>query len=191
MRSLIVIILLVACPAFAVAQGGGGGAGGGGGGAAGGGAAGGAAGGGAAGGAAAPAPSTSGVTSPTAPPGVGPSTPSQQNLDVAPPTRSLPNAGGGGRVAPQQPGSPNTGTATDTSRDTQNPPPSGGGGTARQPGGANSSVQSRENRTGKNPLNETYTSCVRMWDAQTHMTRAEWQRACKRVENRLQSLTAK
>jgi hypothetical protein len=172
MRSLIAIVLLVVCPAFAIAQGGGGGAGGGGGGAAGGGAAGGTAGGGATGGAAAPAPTTPGVTSPTAPPGVGPSTPSQ-------------------RVAPQQPGSPNTGTATDISRDTQNPPPSGGGGTARQPGGANSSVQSRENRTGKNPLNETYTSCVRMWDAQTHMTRAEWQRACKRVENRLHSLTTK
>jgi hypothetical protein len=133
------------------------------------------------------------VTSPTSPPGsapsVGPSTPSQQNLDVAPPTRSLPNAGGGGRVVPPQTGSPNSGTTTGTGRDAQTPPSSGG--TARQPGGANSSVQSRENRTGKNPHNETYTSCVRMWDAQTHMTRAEWQRACKRVENRLHSLTTK
>lgn len=32
-------------------------------------------------------------------------------------------------------------------------------------------------------------SCVQMWDRGTHMTRQEWLRTCKRVQNRLQTLT--
>jgi hypothetical protein len=56
------------------------------------------------------------------------------------------------------------------------------------PGGAGSSKLSRENRTGKNPANENYQSCLSMWETATHMTRREWARACRRVENRLQNL---
>jgi len=31
--------------------------------------------------------------------------------------------------------------------------------------------------------------CVQMWDRGTHMTRQQWLRTCKRVQNRLQQLT--
>jgi hypothetical protein len=32
-------------------------------------------------------------------------------------------------------------------------------------------------------------SCVQMWDRGTHMTKQQWMRTCKRVQNRLQQLT--
>jgi hypothetical protein len=32
-------------------------------------------------------------------------------------------------------------------------------------------------------------SCVQMWDRGTHMTKQQWLRTCKRVQNRLQLLT--
>ncbi len=31
-------------------------------------------------------------------------------------------------------------------------------------------------------------NCVQMWDRGTHMTQRQWLHACKRVQNRLQSL---
>jgi hypothetical protein len=49
-------------------------------------------------------------------------------------------------------------------------------------------VDSRQNRTGKNALSESYTTCLAIWDAETHMSKAEWARACRRVENRLDVL---
>ena len=141
--------------------------------------------------------STSGPTSPgaaprgTAPltaPSPSPSTPSQRNLDIAPPTRNLPESQGNA-VTPQPPPR-GTSTATVPPQDKQNPSSTGGVDTnARtEPGGANSSVQSRQNKTGKNALSESYTSCLNIWDGGTHMSRGEWARACKRVENRLQTL---
>jgi hypothetical protein len=51
---------------------------------------------------------------------------------------------------------------------------------------ANSSEQST--RTGKNPINERYADCVRLWDRETHMSKADWSRTCRRIENRLQNL---
>jgi hypothetical protein len=56
------------------------------------------------------------------------------------------------------------------------------------PGGAGSSQISRDTKTGKNPSSETLTSCLNMWERETHMTKREWSRACRRVENRLQNL---
>ena len=120
-----------------------------------------------------PLPSTSGA-----------STPSQQNLDIAPPTRNLPNSQGNA-VTPQPP-QKGASPGTVPPQDNQVPPPSGGN--ARfEPGGATSS-QPGSNRTGKNALSESYTSCLNIWDAGTHMSKAEWARACKRVENRLDTL---
>jgi hypothetical protein len=32
------------------------------------------------------------------------------------------------------------------------------------------------------------TSCVKMWDRGTHMTKSEWLRTCRRVQDRLEHL---
>ncbi len=70
--------------------------------------------------------------------------------------------------------------------------PSASSGKRRQQPGATGSIEpSRENRIGSNPASETLTSCLGMWEPATHMTRQQWAQACRRVENRLQSLTVK
>ena len=128
-------------------------------------------------------------TSPTAPnttsPSNAPSTPSQRNLDIAPPTRNLPDSQGNA-VTPQPPQKGAT-PGSVPPQDNQMPPASGGNARV-EPGGANSSPASRQNRTGKNALSESYTTCLNIWDAGTHMSKTEWARACKRVENRLDDL---
>jgi len=43
-------------------------------------------------------------------------------------------------------------------------------------------------RTGKNPIGERYADCVKLWDNHTHMSKTEWSRTCRRIENRLQNL---
>ena len=55
-----------------------------------------------------------------------------------------------------------------------------------QPGGANSSEQST--RTGKNPISEGYADCLKLWDVETHMSKSDWSRACRQIENRSQNL---
>jgi hypothetical protein len=35
------------------------------------------------------------------------------------------------------------------------------------------------------------TDCMQMWDAGTHMTKQEWARTCRRVQNRLHQFDAK
>ncbi len=131
---------------------------------------------------------TPSTTSPPASSSPPPATPSQRNLDTRPPATSLPP---GQTTAPPPPAvlqpSPG-GTAQPKSALENRPaqddvPPSAG--KRPTPGGAGSSELSR---TGKNPANETYQSCLSMWEAATHMTRQEWARACRRVENRLQDL---
>ena len=130
------------------------------------------------------APPGNSTPSPLQAPTTGASTPSQRNLDILPPTRNLPDSQGNA-VTPQPP-QKGAGPGTVPPQDNQVPPPSGGN--ARfEPGGANSS-QSGPNRTGKNALSESYTSCLNIWDAGTHMSKSEWARACKRVENRLDVL---
>ena len=121
------------------------------------------------------------------PPSIAPSTPSQRNLDIAPPTRNLPNSSGNA-VAPQPPQKGAT-PGSVPPQDNQMPPSSSGN-ARNEPGGANSSPESRQNRTGKNALSESYTSCLNIWDAGTHMSKREWAVACKRVENRLEQLQA-
>lgn len=130
-------------------------------------------------------PSTAPRTTAPASPSVGPSTPSQRNLDIAPPTRNLPSSSGNA-VSPQP---PQRGAAPGSVPPQDSQLPATSGRNARfDPGGANSSPDSRQNRTGKNPLSESYTSCLNIWDAGTHMSKTEWARACKRVENRLDKL---
>ena len=40
-------------------------------------------------------------------------------------------------------------------------------------------------RTGKNPANDTVADCMRLWDSGTHMSKGDWARTCRRVQNRL------
>jgi hypothetical protein len=42
--------------------------------------------------------------------------------------------------------------------------------------------------TGTKP-GDSYTSCLELWDPATHMTKREWARACRRVDERLKSIT--
>lgn len=133
------------------------------------------------------APST-GAPSTAAPPSSSaplPATPSQRNLDTRPPATSMPpgQAAAPSSVAPEQPKS-----ATDPRPSDQAVPPSAG--KRPTPGGAGSSELSTTTtgRTGKNPMNGSLRSCLNMWETATHMSRQEWARACRRVDNRLQNL---
>ena len=131
------------------------------------------------------APNSAPSLAPSSAPSSAPSTPSQRNLDIAPATRNLPNSQGNA-VTPQP---PQKGAAPGSVPPQDNQVPPASGGNARvDPGGANSSPASRQNRTGKNALSESYTTCLNIWDAGTHMSKTEWARACKRVENRLDVL---
>jgi hypothetical protein len=65
------------------------------------------------------------------------------------------------------------------------------GGSRPQPGGADPSAQSRDNRTGKNALNDEYADCMRLWEPATHMTKQEWSRTCRRVQSRLNAVQIK
>ena len=118
------------------------------------------------------------ATTPAPPPGPT-GTSSQQNLDIKPPTTSVPPAQQGTQVAPTPPQAASPGSQDDSTKT-----PLGSG--RPQPGGANSSPETA--RTGKNPANETYSSSLRMWERGTHMSWAEWARACRRVADRLRTL---
>jgi hypothetical protein len=57
-------------------------------------------------------------------------------------------------------------------------------------GGAGSSAKSVQGRTdnqrtGKNPANQTVADCMRLWDRETHMTKQEWSRTCRRINRRV------
>jgi hypothetical protein len=38
---------------------------------------------------------------------------------------------------------------------------------------------------------EAYASCLEIWDSATHMSRREWDRACRRVAQRLKDMAVK
>jgi hypothetical protein len=59
------------------------------------------------------------------------------------------------------------------------------------PGGAATSTNPQDNRTGKNALNDEYTDCMKLWDAGTHMTKQEWSATCRRVQSRLNQVQGK
>ena len=69
--------------------------------------------------------------------------------------------------------------------------PSGAPPSAAPGPGANSSAQSRDNRSGKNAANEEFADCMRLWDKATHMTKQEWSRTCRRVQSRLNQVQIK
>ena len=136
-------------------------------------------------------PGAAGVTTPA------PSPAAPLNTDVFPPSRLL-QAPAPCSTSPAQSGSPaQSAGSADTAPAAGNASPgapaapdpnlpaTASGGRA-QPGGANSSSQSV--RTGKNPIGERYADCIKLWDTQTHMSRADWARTCRRIENRLQNL---
>ena len=79
-------------------------------------------------------------------------------------TTSEGQSGGGGTTGPIRPIPPNSQTSS----------------------GSN---QSPSTRTGKNSLNETVGDCMRLWDPATHMSKADWQRTCRRVQGRLDQVT--
>ena len=149
-------------------------------------------GGGASPGAAAPSTAPSATPSPTAPGAtISPPT-SGAPLNVLPPSRSLPTPAPSTSSSGQPPsGTAASGTASGNpaagapAAPDPNLPATASGGRP-QPGGANSSPQST--RTGKNPISEGYVDCVKLWDNKTHMSKAEWSRTCRRIENRLQNL---
>ncbi len=51
------------------------------------------------------------------------------------------------------------------------------------------SGQTPGTRTGKNALNETVTDCMKLWEPATHMSKADWQRTCRRVQGRLDQVS--
>ena len=121
------------------------------------------------------APNPTGVVAPRTP-SIN-STPSQSNVDLHPPSR-LTNPGGpagpstSGQVAPT---TPPLGQA-----------PQGSG--RPQPGGANTTAPAKEpNKTG---AAYSLTECMKLWDAETHMTQGQWRAACARVQHRLNNLEA-
>ena len=89
-------------------------------------------------------------------------------------------------------GTQGSGSATATTTDGQ----SGAGGSTGpiRPIPPNSqtssgSGQTPSTRTGKNALNETVADCMKLWEPATHMSKADWQRTCRRVQGRLDQVT--
>lgn len=118
------------------------------------------------------------------------------NTDVFPPSRLL-QGPAPSSASPAPSGSPaqsgaaasapapgNASPGAPTAPDPNLPATASGG--RPQPGGANSSPAGV--RTGKNPIGERYADCIKLWDSETHMSRADWARTCRRIENRLQNL---
>jgi len=105
------------------------------------------------------------------------------NTDTFPPSRLL------STPAPSTtPGAP-SGVAGTTPPGTSTPPAASTGPDPNLPATASGGrTQADRTRTGKNSINERYTDGVKLWDSRTHMSKAEWSRTCRRIENRLQNL---
>lgn len=52
-------------------------------------------------------------------------------------------------------------------------------------------AKSRETPAGKSAVNDSLASCLAMWERGTHMSKQEWARACRRVDDRLRNTVAK
>ena len=136
----------------------------------------------------APSPGAAPAT-PGNPPVTQPGGAPRTNTEIFPPSRGLqspaPRATSPGGIS--QPGG-SSGSATTSTPGAPQPrtsQPEASGGSRPQPGGANSSAQSGDKRTGKNAVNEEYADCMRLWEPATHMTKQEWSRTCRRVQSRL------
>jgi hypothetical protein len=58
-------------------------------------------------------------------------------------------------------------------------------------GAAKSTAKSPGVAAGKNAVNDEYADCMQLWDKGTHMTKQEWSRTCRRVQNRLNQVQMK
>ena len=143
---------------------------------------------------------TGGATSPGSPGGspalgstpTGPVTPNRSNSEIFPPSRLAPKPGGS---IPDPGTSTSTTTPSNQTGNTQNgrgmvgsnpqDPAAAGSGRVPSPatGGAGGST-----KTGKNPAEDTVADCMKIWDAGTHMSKADWARTCRRVQGRLDDL---
>jgi hypothetical protein len=139
---------------------------------------------------------TGGATSPGSPAlgstPSGPVTPNRSNSEIFPPSRLAPRPGGS---IPDPGASTSTTTPSNQSSATQNgsgtngsntqDPATAGSGRVPSPatGGAGGST-----KTGKNPALDTVADCMKIWDAGTHMSKADWARTCRRVQGRLDDL---
>ena len=47
----------------------------------------------------------------------------------------------------------------------------------------------KEAKTSKTAPTDPLTSCLQLWESATHMSRQEWERACRRVDQRLKNVT--
>jgi hypothetical protein len=122
----------------------------------------------------------------------GPVTPNRSNSEIFPPSRLAPRPGGS---IPDPGASTSTTTPSNQSGATQNgsgtngsntqDPATAGSGRVPSPatGGAGGST-----KTGKNPALDTVADCMKIWDAGTHMSKADWARTCRRVQGRLDDL---
>ena len=108
----------------------------------------------------------------------GPITPNRSNSEVFPPSRVLP--GNQGQVPNQ------TGTSGSTAITPETGTPSGG---SRVPSPATGGVgSSQQSKSGKNAARDELTDCLKLWDAGTHMSKADWARTCRRVQGRLDNI---
>ena len=117
-----------------------------------------------------------------------PITPNRSNSEVFPPSRlaprpggSIPDPGTSTSTPSNQSGTNKDGTVGSNPQD----PAAVGSGRVPSPatGGAGGST-----KTGKNPASETVSDCMKIWDAGTHMSKADWARTCRRVQGRLDDL---
>lgn len=113
------------------------------------------------------------TTPTTAVPGAATASPAPTALPSPAPRATSPTpSGAAGTTSPAGSGSPGAPAAPDPNL----------------PATASSGATGSAQRTGKNPITEHYTDCVKLWDNQTHMSKSEWSRTCRRIENRLQNL---
>ena len=64
-------------------------------------------------------------------------------------------------------------------------------GRRQPPAGANAPAQAPSKGAAKNPVDDEYADCMRLWEPATHMTKPEWSRTCRRVQSRLNQVQIK
>jgi hypothetical protein len=66
-------------------------------------------------------------------------------------------------------------------------------GAVSTPAAAKKARKGRREKVAAKPAKATppdaLTSCLQLWEPTTHMTRGEWNRACRRVDERLKAVT--
>ena len=143
---------------------------------------------------------TTGRTSPGSPGGApalgstpsGPIAPNRSNSEIFPPSRLAPRPQGSiqdpnATTRPTTPSNQGRNNQTDPATGGDNPQDPTALGSGRVPSPATGGVGS-STKTGKNPGLKLVADCMRLWDAGTHMTKADWARTCRRVQGRLDDL---